>query len=452
MIFNRKLEIKFEHGSEKILDGQSKICNWLYNRLLELTIEDYRNNDNKKKLLSGRNLRNEVPKLKKEFSFLCSVHSSPLKNTALRLKQNFKDFFSVKGRGYPRFRSWKGKWFSLYYDEPNKGFKVKENIISLTLGKREDGKRIYVEGKLNEGLNLRKEDEIKNFRLCKEQGRFYGIFCIEREDYKEKELKTWLSIDPNHKNFFVAIDDKGKSFSFEKLKLLKYWDKKIDILKSKRDKCLRKAKLIKTGKGRNYYLPSKRWQRLNRALNKAYNCRREQIKSVCFRVSNYIAQNYDTVAIGDYTPSLDTAIYDRMHRSMLNQEVIGKFRNILEWVMRRSGKKYIKVNEKGTTKTCCICGYEEKKGPQIREFTCPNCNRTLERDINSSVNMAKKSNLLSGSGYKEWDLSRTLYTVKWNFRTSEFLFTGCAFSTEELNREDDTSRAKSNSMSNVSYN
>ncbi len=42
-----------------ILDGQSKICNWLYNHLLEMV-----KNDKLSGLLEGRNLRNEIPKLK----------------------------------------------------------------------------------------------------------------------------------------------------------------------------------------------------------------------------------------------------------------------------------------------------------------------------------------------------------------------------------------------------
>ena len=89
MIFNRKIEVIFTKEDELILDGQSKICNWLYNHLLEMTIKDYKENNNDKKLLTGRNLRNQVPILKQEFIFLNSVHSSPLKNTAIRLKVSF---------------------------------------------------------------------------------------------------------------------------------------------------------------------------------------------------------------------------------------------------------------------------------------------------------------------------------------------------------------------------
>ncbi len=147
---------------------------------------------------------------------------------------------------------------------------------------------------------------------------------------------------------------------------------------------------------------------------------------MCYVISNYIAKHYDCVVIGDYAPSIGVAIYKRMHRGMLNQTMIGQFRNILEWVMKRSGKQYIKIDEHNTTKECCICGHNEKKGPHIREFTCKKCNSKLNRDFNSSINIAKKEKLLSGSDYVNWELSHVTYTAKWDYRQSRILFTGYA--------------------------
>ena len=120
MIYNRAINIIFTKKDQYILDGQSKICNWLYNQLLDLCIKDYKENNNSNKYLSGRNLRDQVPKFKTNKPFLETVHSSPLKNAAIRLKDSYKRFFS-KDSKYPNFRPWKKKWFSLLYDEPNKG-------------------------------------------------------------------------------------------------------------------------------------------------------------------------------------------------------------------------------------------------------------------------------------------------------------------------------------------
>ncbi len=62
MIFNRKIEIEFSKEDGWRVDGQSKICNWLYNHLLEMTIGDFRDNDNQKqKIVKNETMRISMP-------------------------------------------------------------------------------------------------------------------------------------------------------------------------------------------------------------------------------------------------------------------------------------------------------------------------------------------------------------------------------------------------------
>ena len=135
-----------------------------------------------------------------------------------------------------------------------------------------------------------------------------------------------------------------------------YWDRKIDQIKSKRDRCTRKSIQRTTAYGTTYWQPSRRWSRYNRTLNGAYNTRREQIKVALYSMSHWLFDQYDVVFIGDYTPTNETAIYKRMKRSLLNQEHIGQFRNILKWVAVKRGKQCVVVDEKNTTKECAVWG------------------------------------------------------------------------------------------------
>ena len=438
LIYNKKVEVKFKEEDEYTLDGQSKICNWLYNQLLDACRHDYKYNGNAKKLLTGRNLRNYGTTLKKEHLFLNTVFSSVLKEPSSRLKKAYDKFFN-EGAGYPKFRSWKKKWFSLVFDEPNKGWEVKDDgkTISISLGDipnlpKEKGKRNpSVLGKLKEKVELKENEIFKTFSLVKQQGKFYAIFTIERCSQEELEFKDimskyrkdlniakkenlekpekpvfieeevvisedsrWIALDPNHKNFFVGVDYKGESIEFEKLAMTKYWDKTIDKLKSKRDVCQKRYKTKKTENGSRYTVHSPRWNRINHALNIAYSKRREQIKTALFSISHELYKKYDLVIVGDYTPTNDTAPFKNMKRSMLNQEHIGSFRKILSWVAEKEQKYYIMVNEYNTTKECCVCGNKEKKAPNIREFTCKECGVTILRDVNSAINIAKKANFI----------------------------------------------------------
>ena len=85
-----------ESEKMRILDGYSNICIWLYNQLLEKASqlkEAYKTSQDPqigKQLYSSRGLRNLVPKMKQEHPFLKVVHSSVLKNVALRLTDAIK--------------------------------------------------------------------------------------------------------------------------------------------------------------------------------------------------------------------------------------------------------------------------------------------------------------------------------------------------------------------------
>lgn len=414
-----KQELFFSKENELILDGQSKICNWLYNYLYEKVEEDYKNNNGENKLTNKYNLRNLVPELKNEYPFLKTVYSSVLKNVALRLSNAYEQFFKIDEIEHPHYRSWKKHWFSLEYEERS-GWLIKDKNIIISLGKNENckPKQLKVVGNLKEKLIVN-ENNIKAFRLIKNSKKFYGIFIVVEDKKPVKENDKWISLDPNHKNFFTSYDYKGESIEFQNLKEIRYWDEKIDEIKSKRDLRKRKSKFIKTYGNRGYWQPSKKWIKYNNALLKAEHRRREQIKSAMFTISNYLCKNYDKIMIGDYIPTNETTPYKNMKRSMLNQSHIGTFRRILKWTAEKSGKLFIKIDEKYTTMECCICGDMEKKDPNIRTFTCKKCGKTLSRDINSAINIAKKELNLSCTDY-EGNLEKPLYIAYWRFNKSNF--------------------------------
>ena len=94
MIVNQNIEIKFDKESSLILDSQSRMCSKLYNILLETCKKEYETTKIFK-LLNGRNLRDLVVDIKQEHAYLYSVHSSPLKNVAFRLKMRMKNILRV---------------------------------------------------------------------------------------------------------------------------------------------------------------------------------------------------------------------------------------------------------------------------------------------------------------------------------------------------------------------
>jgi putative transposase len=374
-----KLKLETTPYAAAELDGQSRVCNWLYNRLLEkgqeLKSEFIRsgNADASKTLYSKRGLRNELPLLKKEHPFLKVVHSSPLKNTALRLSEAIQAHQkSKKGKrkgkkvGWPKFRAWKENWFSLFYDEPKKGFKVHDQTLILSLGRGEDQKRRSISLGLPEA-RLLKGKNIRNLRIVSELNSYYAIFTVQKELPIQKPISKILALDPNHKNLAYGVDTDRTAIEIAAPKWLKNYDTRLDELKSKRDRCNKKSKKVPlldskgNPTGKEFPLPSLKWAKYDCALKKALHKRREQTKTFMFTSAHRLFKKYDCIGIGDYTPNGEE-IEPLMRRAMSNRSLIGRWKNTLAWVARKSGKSFVEFDEKGTTRTCYHCLHVEEQG------------------------------------------------------------------------------------------
>jgi putative transposase len=399
-----KIPLEVTPEQPAILDSQSKIANWLYNKLLEQANalrKQYRETQDKQvglTLYTERGLRNLIPGLKGKHPFLKVVYSSVLKNAALRLSKAIRDYQDGKhGRrvnivNWPKFRAWKRSWFSLQYDEPWKGYVLCGRTLTLTLGQDAAGQQLSVKLALAEALPQWVNHEyIRQCRIVKEGHRYFVIFSVERLLPNGKPLSPdkVVALDPNHKNFAYAVGTDGKATEIQNPYFLKTLDKRIDQLKSKRDKCKKRSKLITRADGSQFWLPSRRWLMLNARLQEVYRKRREQTKQFLYTVANRLYHDYDAVGIGDYVPH-GGGITRKMRRAMNNQSLNRRFKHVLAWVALRSGKQFLEWEEGGSTRTCHDCGFVVAEGipPEIREWDCPgsDCSSHHIRDENAARN------------------------------------------------------------------
>lgn len=459
------------------LDGQSRICNWLHNHLLQqandtkATCIKTSDKEGLKTVYSKRGLRNLIPSVKAEHPFLCVVHSSPLKNVGLRLSESIQRHQKSKKTKHlikwPKFKSWKADWYSLLYEEPGKGFKVQGETLIISLGMGKDKKERSLVVPLREAHTL-KGKQIKTLRIIKELDQYYAIFTVKKELPKTKAIHKAIALDPNHKNLVYGVDAEGKAIEIASPTWLKTYDKRIDELKAKRDRCKKKAKkcavLDDKGQptGKEYYLPSKQWKKYDQTLKRALRKRRDQTKTFMYTTAHVFYREYDCVAIGDYTPdgSGDTK---QMRRAMNNRSLIGRFKETLSWVAMKSGKTFHEYDEKGTTRTCRHCAYSELKGihPRVRMWRCQKCEAVHHRDENAAINGLGRAlqDVLEKSGMLIPTVSCSDLVVKerWAFCV---LPSGVVMtlrgqngeeihSTRKLNRRDDILRSKSCSFDQI---
>jgi len=440
-----KLRLQVDEESGRILDSQSRKCNWLYNHLLERANrlrEQYREKPGEeisRILYTRRGLRNLLPELKNEKKFLKTVHSSPLKNTALRLSESIQTYQKVRkrgdpGRGWPKFRSWKADWFSLLYDEPKKGWKLKGKRLRLSLGVGKDRKRRFLELELGDARALRGK-KIRNLRIVCQSGIYSAVFTVERELPEGKPIKKVMAIDPNHKNLGYGVGTDGRAIEIESPWWLKNYDRRIDELKAKRDRCVKKSRLVdvldEDGKetGKQYWESSRRWKKFDTTLKRALAKHRDQTKTFLYTVANGLLRKYDLVAIGDYTPR-GGGITRAMKRAMNNRSLIGRFKEVVSWCAAKSGKFYCEYSEEGTTRTCHKTGFRVEGGIPLsrRVWSCPGCGDVHIRDENAALNGLRR--VLEKCKGKDGELSPSvpgsgLVSVRerwaWRVRPSEGL-------------------------------
>mgnify|MGYP007071586330 CR=1 FL=1 len=381
-IISLKFELIIKNSDKKVIDKVSDDLRKAYNYLLAESIKDYEfkknndlNNPDFRNMLSGYNMRDFLIENRKGTDYE-NYYSSIVKNTALRLKNAYINFFSGRSH-YPKFKAFNVRWFSIYYDEASKIPKIyKDGSILIKLGKDKYGLDLNFKARIK---GYFEKGKIKTARITKKlsTGKYYISFGVEINDRPIKQhhnSKAFISIDPNHKNFFSAIDSDGVSLEVNKLMIANNLDKEIDKLKSK------------LSSKKKY---SRRWYKIDKSIKKVHQKRDEQINNALYEIAHYIAKRYNVVIIGDYTPSKDVAKNKNMKRSMLNQTFIGKFRGILQHVCWKYGKRVIIVNEAYTTQTCCITKVRTKREPKEREWVVNG--RKILRDLNSGVNIAVKA-------------------------------------------------------------
>jgi len=400
-----KMRLEVDEHTAAVLDGQSRIANWLYNRLLEEANELHRqfqetqDPEAARVLYTEYGLRNLIPALKREHPFLQTVHSSVLKNAALRLSSAIREH--QKGRrgeragpvSWPKFRSWKRKWFSLQYDEPWKGYRLAGQTLVLSLGMALDeatGKRrrVHVSVRLAEALpGWFDPEKVRQLRLVKEGRQFYAVFTVERQVPARRVVERVIAVDPNHKNLGYGVGSDGVATEIFNPWFLKALDRRIDEVKSLRDRCKAQSVRVERDDGTEGWRPSRRWRKLNERLDELWRVRREQTKVYLYTVANRLYREYDAVFVGNYTPH-GGGISTGMRRAMNNQSLIGRFKETLAWVAVRSGKVYGEWDEDGSTRTCHVCGDEVPGGipPGVREWTCPGCGARHLRDENAAMN------------------------------------------------------------------
>lgn len=355
-----KFRIYPTDAQEILLAKTFGCCRFIYNRMLEDKIHEYKEN--------GKMKRTTPAMYKKEFPWLKEVDSLALANVQLHLESAYKKFFREPKIGFPKFKSKHKSRQSYTTNVVNGNIRLLENRLKLPkLGEV----KIKVHRKINEGFRL------KSVTISREStGKYFASLLYESAECenqafceKTEDMKI-LGID--YAMDCMAVFSDGRRCEYPK-----YFRKsEIKLAKEQRklSRCLR---------------GSSNYQKQKRKVALCHEKIRNQRKDYHHKLSHQIAEEYDAVSVEAIDmKAMSMSLY--FGKSVMDNGY-GMFRDMLAYKLREQGKELIKVDRFfPSSKKCSICGAVKKELKlSERIYRCA-CGSELDRDVNAAVNIREE--------------------------------------------------------------
>ena len=314
--------------------------------------------------------------------------------TLKAVDDNFKSFFGlIKKKLKARIPKYLDKdgFFKLTIPTVS----IKNSKIQLPYSRQyaKEHNKIYL--KVPNILNGKKVKQV--WIIPRQNARFFEVQYIYKVEPKEKKpTKNALAIDLGIDNLCTCVTSSGKSFIVDgkKLKSFNQWyNKETSRLNSIKDK-----QKIKGYTKKLYRIVTKRSNRISDILHKS-----------CKYIINYcIDNNIDTVVCGMNKDFQRYSNLGKVNNQKFTQIPFGKIRNILNYLCELNGINFIEQEESYTSKASFwdrdeipVFSSESKvnydfSGKRVhRGLYCSKNGMLLNADINGSLNILRKSNVVS---------------------------------------------------------
>ncbi len=388
MLLSKKIKIEVSEQDAEALEFMQGKCRGLYNWWVM-------------KLRDGErwNLKNAKKSLKESKAYdpdLRFVYGKLLAEVYFRLDKALQAFFKrvaegSKKLGFPRFKP-RHQFFTLCY--PAMYLEVQGNTLILPTGGGHNwGPKRYP----NIVAHLT-EDPPEHFREVAvsrdARGNYYCSFVYE-ECKEQVSREGIVAFDLGIKTLAVGYTDTGRFYHIGGFKGYRWYNKQLDKIRSKRDRCKKKS--------RRYLYLSNVYRRVSEQKR---NKQRDCLHKASHLIADTLAER--AVVIGELsqrqmvihkheneTPKEHTKRRIR-NRLVYNDWSLYSFVQMLEYKCLLYGKELHSISERDTSKTCHVCKQKQAMPLWKRTYRCENCCLVMDRDENSAVNIYERFLALRG--------------------------------------------------------
>jgi putative transposase len=401
MLLCKKIKIEVNDRDAEALEFMQDKCRGLYNWwVMKLRNGERWNLERAKKSL--RESKQYDPELR-------CIYGKLLAEVYFRLDKAMQAFFQrlaegEKKPGFPRVKP-RHQFFTLCY--PAMYLEVQGKTITLpTGGGRNWGPKRYP----NIVAHLTEEPpaHFQEVAVSRDaRGSYYCSFVYDDAEsndqdgeHRSRKSRKKRKYYPRREDGIVAFDlgiktlatgynDQGHFYHIGGFKGYRWYNKQLDKIRSKRDRCKKKS--------RRYIQLSKVYKRVSeRKRNKQQDCLHKASHLIAHRLAER------AVVIGDLSQrqmvikkQKDETPKERKKRRIRNRAVYNDwglygFVQTLEYKCLRFGKALSIIDERDTTRMCHVCKHKQDMPLWQRTYRCVNCGLVMDRDENSAVNIYQR--------------------------------------------------------------
>jgi putative transposase len=374
MLLCKKIRLEVSEQDAATLEMMQNKCRGLYNWwVMKLRAGERWNWKKAKKTLE------ESRKVDPD---LDQVYGKLLAEVYFRLDKAMQAFFQrvAKGEkpGFPRVRP-RHQFFTLCY--PAMYVRIEGHTVLLpTGGGRGQKDKPYptIQAELTETvLPCYKEVAISRDA----RGHYHASFVYEVQEAQPQAGQV-VAFDLGIKTLATGTNEHGRFYSIGGFKGYQWYNKQLDKIRSKRDRCQKK---------------SRRYIHLSQVYQRVSELKRHKRKDCLHKASHLIAHKLveRTVVVGDLSQRQmvmkeHEEKHRCKHRAVFNDWGLYGFVQKLEYKCLLAGKELVKLDERDTSKICSGCGSKQDMPLYKRTYRCGTCGLVMDRDENSAVNILRR--------------------------------------------------------------
>jgi len=312
-----------------------------------------------------------------------AVYGKLLADVFYRLKAAMEAFFrrvaNGETPGFPRVRP-RHCFFTLCY--PAMYLKIVGKTLILPTGGRGNNKKYpNIEAHLTETPPAM-FGEVALSRDAR--GHYYASFVYQEDEHKHKHKHEegkadYVAFDLGIKTLATDVNEQGRFYHVGGMKGVQWYNKQLDKIRSKRDKCKKK---------------SRRYLHLSKVYKRVSEKKRHKKHDSLHKASHLIAHSLveRTVIVGDLSQRQMVTKQHQERNTYLNRAVynewgLSTFIQMLTYKCRLYGKELVFLDERNTSKQCSGCRKLQAMPLWKRTYCCTNCGLVMDRDDNSAVNI-----------------------------------------------------------------